>query len=103
MGAVHPDSPRSPIAMIERRLRRAITKTLTADAERLRGRGASVLLLTPGSEDLEEMGANLMNPRRRTAVVHVSLRTSAEQIRRELAAGMLASRLDVRDPGRGTA
>ena len=33
-------------------------------------------MLAPGPEDLAEIGANLMDPRRRLAVLETSLRTS---------------------------
>ena len=39
------------------------------------------MLLTPGPEDLALMGANLMNPRRRLAVLHTAMRTAAIEIR----------------------
>jgi NTE family protein len=43
----------------------------------LRAAGIGVTVLTPGPEDLAVMGANLMDPRRRRAVLETSLRTSA--------------------------
>jgi len=43
----------------------------------LRAAGIAVTMLTPGPEDLAAMGANLMDPRRRRAVLETSLRTSA--------------------------
>jgi NTE family protein len=81
MAALAPDSPRSPVAMVERRVRRAITRGIMADVERLRSAGVRLVVLTPGPEDLEVMGANLMNPRRREAVLHTALRTAAAEIR----------------------
>ncbi len=81
MAAVAPDSPRSPVAMVERRVRRVITRGITQDIARLRDSGARVMLLTPGPEDLTVMGANLMNPRRRLAVLHMAMRTAAIEIR----------------------
>src|ERR1039457_1017357 len=47
------------------------------DAQALRSLGIRVTVLTPGPEDLAAMGVNLMDPRRRTAVLETSLRTSA--------------------------
>jgi NTE family protein len=81
MAAVRPDNPRSPVAMIERRVRRAITRGIMQDVARLRAAGSRVVLLTPGPEDLALMGANLMNPRRRVAVLHTAMRTVASDIR----------------------
>jgi NTE family protein len=81
MAAIAPDSPRSPMAMVERRVRRMITRGIVADVTRLRANGVRVHLLTPGAEDLEAMGANLMNPRRRSSVLHTSMRTTAAELR----------------------
>jgi NTE family protein len=81
MAAVRPDNPRSPVAMIERRVRRAITRGILQDIAQLRDGGSRVMLLTPGPEDLTMMGANLMNPRRRIAVLHTAMRTAAIEIR----------------------
>jgi NTE family protein len=97
MAALHPDSPRSPVAMVERRVRRAITRGIQQDVARLEATGAHVLLLTPGPEDLEVMGANLMNPRRRTAVLHTAMRTAAVEIRDQRRRDQAAM------PGTGTA
>lgn len=83
MAAVEPDSPRSPVARLERRVRRSITRGIGHDIAVLREAGAQVTLLTPGPEDLAVMGGNLMNPRRRTAVLHTSMRTSANTLRQQ--------------------
>ena len=77
------DRPRSPVARVERRFRRAATRRLLAEATRLCEAGTAVTLLGPGPEDLQLMGANLMDPRRRNDVLATSLRTSAAALRRE--------------------
>jgi NTE family protein len=81
MAAVEPDNPRSPVARVERRVRRSITRGIGKDIAVLREAGTTVTLLTPGPEDLTAMGANLMNPRRRTAVLHTAMRTAASTLR----------------------
>ena len=43
----------------------------------VRAAGASVYALGPGPQDLEAIGANLMDSRRRELVLDTSLRTSA--------------------------
>ncbi|HEV7656873.1 MAG TPA: patatin-like phospholipase family protein [Mycobacteriales bacterium] len=75
------DRPRSPMARAERRWRRLVTRRVLADAEALRRSGTAVTLLGPGPEDLESIGANLMDPRRRQAVLATALRTSAAALR----------------------
>lgn len=83
MAAVEPDHPRSPVARLERRIRRSITRSIGNDIAALREAGMAVTLLTPGPEDLTAMGANLMNPRRRTAVLHTAMRTAASSLREQ--------------------
>ena len=83
MAAVESDNPRSPVARIERRVRRSITRGIGHDIAVLREAGSQVTLLTPGPEDLAAMGGNLMNPRHRTAVLHTSMRTSANALREQ--------------------
>jgi NTE family protein len=74
------DRPRSTVARMERRLRRAWTRRLLREADVVRRSGAAVTLLGPGPEDLAVIGANLMDPRRRAAVLETSLRTTAQAL-----------------------
>ena len=83
MAAVEPDSPRSPVARLERRVRRSITRGISQEITVLRKGGTRVTLLTPGPEDLTVMGANLMNPRNRTVVLHTAMRTVASTLRHQ--------------------
>lgn len=62
---------------LERRLRSLITLALLREVRSLRSAGIQVTVLTPGPEDLAVMGVNLMDPRRRQAVLETSLHTSA--------------------------
>jgi NTE family protein len=71
------DDPPSVVGRMERRFRRAMTKRVLREAGTVRRRGSSVTVLGPGREDLEAIGVNLMDHRRRAAVLEVSLRTSA--------------------------
>jgi NTE family protein len=86
MASIERDRPRSPVSRIERAIRRAITRGIVADIESVRAGGARVMLVTPGPEDLAVIGANLMNPRRRTQVLETAMRTAAVQVRVQLAA-----------------
>jgi NTE family protein len=81
MAALEPDSPRSPVARLERRVRRSITRGICNDVAVLRESRTRVTLLTPGAEDLTTMGSNLMNHRHRTAVLHTAMRTVARTLR----------------------
>ena len=77
MASLVADRPVKPLARMERRLRQAMTVRLLRDAEAVRSAGARVTIVTPGPEDLAAIGVNLMDPRRRRAVVETSLRTSS--------------------------
>lgn len=81
------DAPSSVAARLERRFRRLVTKRLVAETRKVQAGGTPVTLLCPGPEDLEIIGANMMDPRRREQVLATSLRTSAAA----LAAGGLAA------------
>jgi NTE family protein len=86
MASTDLDRPRSPVSRIERALRRAITRGLVADVAALRASGMRIVLVTPGPADLAVIGANLMNPRRRTEVLESAMRTAPIRLRVELAA-----------------
>jgi NTE family protein len=71
------DEPATVVGRMERRFRRAMTKRVLHEAGKVRRRGARVTLLGPGREDLEAIGVNLMDARRRATVLDTSLRTTA--------------------------
>lgn len=76
------DNPTGVASRIERRFRRLVTKRLLSEVRRVEAAGVRVTLLCPGPEDLEAIGANLMDPRRRERVLETSLRTSAAALAR---------------------
>lgn len=71
------DSPTGIQARLERRWRSQVTKVCRDEMALVRAAGASVYALGPGPHDLEAIGANLMDSRRRELVLDTSLRTSA--------------------------
>lgn len=75
------DRPDHMIAKLERRWRVQVTKRCLREVEKVRANGADVVVLGPGPEDLEAMGANLMDVSRRVNVLETSLRTSVEALR----------------------
>lgn len=87
MSATSYDSPHTVAGRVERRLRRAATRRLEHEAEKVRAAGTRVIILAPGARDLEVIGANLMDPRRREATFRTSQRTSAAALRELLATG----------------
>ena len=74
MAAREFDQPHSPVTRLERVVRRAITRSIDADVAGLRAAGARVQVLAPGAAELTTMGANLMNPKGRTAVLQTARR-----------------------------
>jgi NTE family protein len=80
------DSPDSVAGRIERRFRRISTKRVVGEVKKVAAGGTKVRFLGPTAEDLAVIGANMMDPRRRTQVLETSLRTSAAALREGLAA-----------------
>lgn len=79
------DEPTSVAARLERHVRRLVTRRLSREAARVRRSGTNVVLLGPGPEDLEAIGANLMDPARRERVFETSLRTTRKALERDFA------------------
>ncbi|MCU1594926.1 MAG: hypothetical protein JWO12_2318 [Frankiales bacterium] len=80
------DSPDTVTGRIERRFRRLSTKRVLGEVKKVAASGTTVRFLGPTAEDLAVIGANMMDPRRRTQVLQTSLRTSAAALREGLAA-----------------
>ena len=80
MASTEPDHPLQPALRIERHLRQLITRAVLRGAKVLAAQGKHVTVVTPGPRDLAVMGANLMDPGRRQAVLETSLRTSAHSL-----------------------
>ena len=81
------DRPRTAFARIERSVRRTTTKRLFREAAKLRAAGTRVTMLGPGPEDLQAIGVNLMDARRRVRVFDTALRTTAAALRGSTALG----------------
>jgi len=75
------DAPTGMAARLERRFRRLSTKRVLGEVRKVAATGTRVTLLGPGAADLAEIGANLMDPRRRQRVLETSLRTCAAALR----------------------
>ena len=82
------DRPSDPLAQLERKLRRLLTRWLDAEIEAVRATGMRVTVLTPGPADLAAMGGNLMNPRRRQRVLDTAMATSRSALTAAFAASM---------------
>ncbi|WP_231116223.1 patatin-like phospholipase family protein [Motilibacter rhizosphaerae] len=82
LASLVPDAPRDLASRLERRWRRRETRKVLEEVRAGASRGTRVVLLTPGPEDLAVMGANLMDPRRRSAVLETALRTTSRALAR---------------------
>ena len=80
MTSLRYDRPTTVAARIERRFRRLSTKRVVSEIKKVAATGTKVTFLGPGAEDLDVIGANLMDPRRRDQVLETSLRTSREAL-----------------------
>jgi NTE family protein len=76
------DEPTTLAGRMERRFRRVVTQRLVGELRKVTAKGTKVTVLGPTAEDLRVIGANLMDPSRRTRVLETSLRTSAAALRR---------------------
>ncbi|MGW2050641.1 patatin-like phospholipase family protein [Streptomyces sp. NPDC001858] len=73
--------PRTGPGRAEALLRRVMTRTLDAECAALRAAGVRVVRIEPTAADLEVMGGNFMDPRRRLTVLETSLRTTRAVVR----------------------
>lgn len=81
MTSLRYDRPTAVAARIERRFRRLSTKRVVGELKKVAATGTKVTFLGPGAEDLDVIGANMMDPRRREQVLETSLRTSRVALR----------------------
>lgn len=75
------DHPKNTLARLERGVRRATTKRLFREAAKVRAAGTRVTMFGPGPEDLQAIGVNLMDARRRLPVFETALRTTTAALR----------------------
>ena len=80
------DRPDTVAGRIERRFRRVATKRVLGEVKKVAATGTTVRFLGPTAQDLAVIGANMMDPRRRTEVLETSVLTSAAALREGLAA-----------------
>jgi NTE family protein len=71
------DKPTSMLGKIERSYRHRVTRQMLQEVIRMRKEGTTVHVLCPGPQDLEALGANLMDPSRRVEVLDTAMSTVA--------------------------
>lgn len=81
MASVADEPPATALPwLVERSWRRLINRRLSREAELLRGEGTVVTAVAPQGPDLDAIGINMMDPRRRAHVLETSLHTSARTL-----------------------
>ena len=75
------DRPSQLSTRLERQWRARVTVRALREVDKVHRHGTEVTVLGPGADDLEAMGANLMEVGRRRHVLDTSLRTSAAALR----------------------
>jgi len=90
--SLHPPYAWNPIERIAAATRALSGRRLGSEAKKLRAKGTGVVLIQPTTEDLDQMGPNLMSRRNRNPVIETAVRTVSEQLRepgnRELLEGL---------------
>jgi NTE family protein len=72
--------PRSVLERAVRRYRRAVTRRMLAEVQRVRADGTKVIVFCPTPEDTRAIGYNMMDGDRRPLVLETAFRTTREQI-----------------------
>lgn len=80
MSSRQPDSPRSPLKRIERRVRRYMTSIVDKEEALLQQAGKRVIRIEPNAQDLTAFGYNMMDPKRRVQVLNTALHTTADTV-----------------------
>jgi NTE family protein len=84
MASMQMDNPRSPLAKIERRVRRYMTAIVDREVAQLRAAGIRVIRIDPGPEDLAAIGFNMLDPGRRERVFQTACGTAGQSVRAAL-------------------
>lgn len=77
MASSAPDQPKSVLARIERRVRRYMTAIVDKEIAQLEAAGKRVIRIEPKAQDLQAIGYNMMDPKRRLKVFETALQTTA--------------------------
>lgn len=86
MASMQMDNPRSPLAKIERRVRRYMTAIVDREVAQLRAAGIRVIRIDPGPQDLAAFGFNMLDPARRQHVFQAASKTAGSAVRSALKA-----------------
>jgi NTE family protein len=78
-------APARGASRIERLVRRAMTRSVDRDVAALEAAGTRVIRVEPGAEELDAMGANFMDRRRRDATVAAARQHVPDRVARAIA------------------
>jgi NTE family protein len=88
------DRPTSLPARLERVWRERVTRRALREVAKVHALGSEVTVLGPGAADLEAIGANLMDVRRRRYVLETALATTSSALREPESLDALVHRLE---------
>ncbi len=74
------DTPHGVTARLERAWRQRVTRRALREVAKVHAEGTDVTVIGPGVEDLEAIGANLMDVTRRRHVLDTAIRTTAVEL-----------------------
>jgi NTE family protein len=98
MSSLEATAARTVGERVAAQMRKEAGRRLGSEAKRLRAAGTEVILIQPTVADLDAMGSNLMNRRRRPQVVNTAVRTVTEHLRRSSLGARLSEALPAGEP-----
>jgi len=84
MASSQPDRPASPLAKLERRVRRHMTSIVDRELAQLESAGIRTTRLEPGPAELAAIGYNMMDHQRRRRVFDVTVAGAERAVRAAL-------------------
>ncbi|MGJ8669297.1 MAG: patatin-like phospholipase family protein [Oceanococcus sp.] len=90
MSSQHPDQPSSALEKVERRVRKMMTRRVDKEVSKLEQAGKRVIRLDPTAEDLQAIGYNMMDPRKRAQVFATAQVSAPIQLQKALSASPLS-------------
>ena len=78
------DKTKHPFNKVERSVRKTMTQIVDKEIKQLQAAGKKVIRLEPGPQDLQAIGYNMMDHKRREGVFNTAIRTAGETVEKGL-------------------
>ena len=85
MASSEMDRPNSMATKFERRVRAIMTRIVDKEVTQLKKAGKKVIRIEPGPKDLQAIGYNMMDPKRRKKVFHTAVATAPAAVAKAIA------------------